>query len=155
MCFKVVKNKKIKLIMKKIFLLLVVSISVCMTSCKSDDDAAGPADTQDKFIGVWKITQEFENGVEQTLETCDLESRLTVTDDQKYSGASYDLENETCVLQETLTGSWENLGSNKYKITPDLDGEEAIEATITFSGDTMTIVTNDEDGELKEILTRV
>lgn len=138
--------------MKKI-ILLFAAISTVLVSCQSDDDA-GPSDTQDKFIGVWKITQEFEDGVEVTLDACDLEDTLTVTDDQKFSGTSHDLQNGSCTLQGTLTGGWENLGNNSYKITPDLPEAEEIEATITFSGNTMTIVTNDEDGELKEVLTR-
>ncbi|MGY3795538.1 lipocalin-like domain-containing protein [uncultured Aquimarina sp.] len=138
--------------MKKI-ILLFAAISTVLISCQSDDDA-GPSDTQDKFIGVWKIIQEFEDGVEVTLDACDLEDTLTVTDDQKFSGTSHDEQNGTCTLQGTLTGGWENLGNNIYKITPDLPEAEEIEATITFSGNTMTIVTNDEDGELKEVLTR-
>ncbi|MBW1295318.1 lipocalin family protein [Aquimarina litoralis] len=141
--------------MKKI-ILLFAAISTIMISCKSDDDGAGPGpvDMQDPFVGTWKITQEFENGVEIALDACDAEDTLTVTSDQKFSGTSHDLENGTCTLQGTLTGGWENLGNNIYKITPDLSEAEEIQATITFSGNTMTIVTNDEDGELKEILTR-
>ncbi|WP_299247179.1 lipocalin family protein [uncultured Aquimarina sp.] len=140
--------------MKKIILLFAVIISISMISCQTDDDA-GPADTQDKFIGNWKITQEFEDGVEVAVEVCDLQDVLTVTDDQKFSGTSHIMENGACKLEDTLTGTWENLGDNKYKITPELDGAEAIEATITFSGNTMTIDTTDEEGDFKQILTRI
>jgi len=140
--------------MKKIILLVVVSISVCISSCQTDDDA-GPADTQDKFIGVWQITQEFEDGVEVTIETCDLQDRLTVTSDQKFNGTSFVPQNGTCILEDTFTGVWENLGDNKYKIAPDDDDDETVEAIITFSGNTMTVVTNDEDGEFKQLLTRI
>ncbi len=141
--------------MKKIILLFTVASSILFTSCSSDDDNVGPVDTQDKFIGVWKITQEFEDGVEVTVATCDLQDVLTVTEDEKFSGTSHVMENGSCVLEDTLTGVWENLGDNKYKITPDMDGDEAIDAIITFSGNTMTLVTNDEDGEFKQVLTRI
>ncbi len=141
--------------MKKIILLFTIATSIIFASCSSDDDNSGPVDTQDKFIGVWKITQEFEDGVEVTVATCDLQDVLTVTEDEKFSGTSHVMENGTCVLEDTFTGTWENLGDNKYKITSDMDGTESVEATITFSGNTMTVVTNDEDGEFKQILTRI
>ncbi|MDH7447716.1 lipocalin family protein [Aquimarina sp. 2201CG14-23] len=137
--------------MKKIILLFAVSISICITSCQTDDDA-GPADTKDKFIGSWKITQEFENGIEVTVETCTLQDVLTIKDDQNLTSTSYIAENGTCKLEETLTGTWENLGDNKYKITPEID---EVEATITFSGNTMTVETTDEEGDFKQILARI
>ncbi|WP_378178369.1 lipocalin family protein [Aquimarina sp. SS2-1] len=140
--------------MKKLILLVAVSISVFLTSCQSDDDA-GPANTQDLFIGSWKITQEFENGVELEVETCDLQDVLTVTADQNFSGTSHIEENGTCILEDTFTGNWENLGDNIYKITPDMDAAEAIDATITFSGNTMRVVITDEDGQFVQILTRI
>ncbi|WP_299312717.1 lipocalin family protein [uncultured Aquimarina sp.] len=142
--------------MKKIILLLAISISACITSCKSDDDGAGPMETQDKFIGVWKITQEFEDGVEETVDACELLDVLTVTADQNFTTTAHVMENGSCVMiDDPFQGTWENLGDNVYKITPDRDQAEAIEATITFSGNTMTTVINDEDGEFIQILTRI
>ncbi|WP_298309905.1 lipocalin family protein [uncultured Aquimarina sp.] len=140
--------------MKKTILLFTALISIIMVSCQTDDDA-GPADTQDKFIGSWKITQEFRDGIEQAVDTCELLDVLTVTADQNFTSIAHRMENGTCVLvDDPLQGTWENLGDNIYKITPDRDQAEAIEATITFSGNTMTNVINDEDGEFKQILTR-
>jgi len=136
--------------MKKNILLFIVVIFACMISCQTDDDT-GPLDTQDKFIGSWKITQEFDNGVEETIETCDLQDVLTVTEDQKFSGTSHSMENGICTLQETLTGTWENLGGNKYKINSEQETEEVIEAIITFSGNTMTIEIMDQSGDFMEL----
>ena len=141
--------------MKKIILLVAVSISMCVTSCKSDDDAAGPVEMQDPFVGTWKIAQEFENGVELMQETCDLEETIVVKNDGTYSGTYYLMGASDCEVGGTYTGSWENLGNNKYKITSNGEETISIEATITFSGNTMTTITNDEDGELRQILTRV
>ncbi|WP_378178371.1 lipocalin family protein [Aquimarina sp. SS2-1] len=124
--------------MKKIILLVAVSISICLISCQSDDDA-GPSNAQDPFIGSWKIAQEFENGVEVEVEPCTLLDVLTVSIDQKFSSTSYIEENGTCVLEDTFTGNWENIGDNIYKFTHDSDDGEAAETKITFSGNTMRI----------------
>ncbi|WP_298544688.1 lipocalin family protein [uncultured Aquimarina sp.] len=140
--------------MKKIILLFAVIISVSMISCQTDDDA-GPADTQDKFIGNWKITQEFENGVEVSIPVCNLEDRLTVTADQKFTSVLFDIENGNCVLYDTRIGSWENLRDNIYRISFDTNPTASREITITFSENTATLVFNTEFGELIQILTRI
>ncbi|WP_299183681.1 lipocalin family protein [uncultured Aquimarina sp.] len=140
--------------MKKVILLFTAFISIIMISCQTDDDA-GPPDTQDKFIGSWKITQEFQDGIEQAVDTCELLDVLTVTADQNFTSTAHRMENGTCVLVDNpLEGTWENLGDDKYRITFDNDQIEVIEATITFSGNTMINVINDDDGEFKQILTR-
>jgi len=142
--------------MKKIILLLAV-ISTIVISCKSDDDAAGPVDMQDPFVGTWKITQEFENGVEVMQEACDLEETITVKSDMTFSGTYYMMGASSCEVGGTYAGTWENLGDSKYKTTFDETeggGTVDIEATVTFSGNTMTIVMNDEDGEFRQVLTR-
>lgn len=140
--------------MKKIILLLAV-ISTIVISCKSDDDAAGPVDMQDPFVGTWKITQEFENGVEVMQEACDLEETIAIKNDMTFTGTYYMMGASSCEVGGTYAGTWENLGDSKYKVTSDDPEDTEVEATVTFSGNTMTIVRNDEDGEFRQVLTRV
>ncbi|MBW1295316.1 lipocalin family protein [Aquimarina litoralis] len=140
--------------MKKI-VLLFAAISTIMISCQSDDDGAGPVDMQDPFVGTWKITQEFENGVEVMQEACDLEETIIIKDDMKLSGTYYMMGTSGCTVGGTYTGTWENLGNNKYKVTSDDPEATSTEATVTFSGNTMTVIINDEEGEFKQVLTRV
>ncbi|SEL69612.1 Lipocalin-like domain-containing protein [Aquimarina amphilecti] len=139
--------------MKKI-ILLFTTISTLLVSCKSDDDATGSVDIQDPFVGTWRITQEFENGAEVMQEACDFAETIIVMDDMTFSGIYYMMGASSCEVGGTYAGTWENLGNNKYKVTSDDPEATQVEATVTFLGDTMTIVTNDEDGEFKQILTR-
>ncbi|WP_299247175.1 lipocalin family protein [uncultured Aquimarina sp.] len=140
--------------MKKIILLFVL-ISTLITSCTSDDDGARPIDMEDPIIGTWKITQAFRNGEEAILGPCYLEETIVFTDEGKFMRSAYEIEDGNCGEEYINTGMWENLGNGRYKITRDNSLADPTEGTFTFSGNTMTIVTNDQLGEFREVLTRV
>ncbi|KAA1246850.1 lipocalin family protein [Aquimarina sp. RZ0] len=138
--------------MKKIFLLFFVSVLIA--SCSSDDDSVS-VNTQDKLIGSWNITQLFENGVEEMLTSCDLKDMFDVTADQKFKITSYDTINGDCtIIEETIDGTWENIGNNVYKLKEGVEVETAIEAKITFSENTMTFEFSDEIGDVKKVYVR-
>ncbi len=101
-----------------------------------------------------KITQEFENGVGIMLEICDLEEIIIINEDMNFNGIFYIMENGNCVVDGTYSGTWENLEDSRYRVTSDGDQASSLEATVTFSGNTMKTVINDEDGEFKQILIR-
>jgi len=146
--------------MKKIILLLAVSISIGMTSCNSDDDGAAsvdmiPVPSEDKLIGSWKLTKEFENDVELTLEECKLENIFTVTDDLKYRrtvNVPDSTENGSCELVSTVTGTWKNLGNDIYKFNFDSGEIGFFENKITFSGNTMSQESTDSEGKVSKII---
>lgn len=119
--------------MKKLIVLFVATLSLCITSCGSDDDGV----SQDALIGSWQFSQEFENGELITSDPCDLQDVLTFNADGSFTGRFFEDDGTgTCVELEGVTGTWENGGNNVYSFTS--DGETDTE-TITFSANTFSI----------------
>ena len=103
--------------MKKLILLLSV-LTLVFTSCGSDDDNGS---SQDSFIGTWKFSQAFEDGIEQELIPCaDLET-IVVSSNGTFTATGYDDYGDGCELDFAQSGTWENSGSNMYSITEDND----------------------------------
>ncbi|GAA0715023.1 hypothetical protein GCM10009430_08910 [Aquimarina litoralis] len=118
--------------MKKLIVVFVATLSLCITSCGSDDDGV-----RDPLIGAWQFTEAFENGESITSDPCDLQDILTFNADFAYVGRFFEDDGSgTCIELELVTGTWENGGNNVYSFTS--EGETDTE-TITFSENTFTI----------------
>lgn len=101
--------------MKKIILLLSV-FALVLTSCSSDDDDDSSS-PQDPLVGAWKYYKYLENDVEQVLDLCDIEETLVVTANGIITLTEYEEDAGGCVIDETISGTWENLGSGSYSFT--------------------------------------
>lgn len=115
--------------MKKLILLLSV-FALVFTSCGSDDDSS-----QDSFIGTWKYSQYFEDGVEYPLEDCEDLTTIVISSNGTYSVTTYDDLGNGCEVDYTGSGTWDNLGNGTYSTTE--DGETYVQQ-VEFSGNTMS-----------------
>ena len=111
-------------------------------ACPSDDDT--PPIAQDSIIGTWKLLESFENGAQESLEPCELESTLVFLANGDFSSQFYEegVQTGDCELDETATGTWANAG-NLYSITIDGDTETEI---VTFQGNTFYTEETEIDG---------
>ncbi len=123
--------------MKNLFLLL---IAIFLISCKSDDDSA--ATSKEEFIGSWTLSESYVNEVEIVLGECEKMETLTVKADETFVRNDYVTNVGPCGLVGSDEGTWENLGSNKYKL---IVKGELYEYTILFS-ENSCVMTNEEDG---------
>ena len=123
--------------MKKITLLLVITV-MAFTGCKSDDDGASGTDP---LIGTWTLHQELVNGQEQTLDDCDKMETIIVNANGTYTEKYFYEANGTCEIDATDVGIWENLGNSVYRVTYDAGTpeEESYEIKITFDGNTFFV----------------
>jgi len=121
--------------MKKLILLLTV-LTLGFTSCNSDDDAAT---SQDAFIGTWKFTAEFENGVSIPLDDCEDEETIVVSSNGVITITYFDEDVDGNCIADTMdseSGTWENLGNSVYSFSFNGDSNED---EIVFQGNTFTI----------------
>ena len=99
--------------MKKLILLLSV-FALTFTSCSNDDDSPPPVNTS--IVGTWKFFKSFENGVEETLELCDLEQTLMFSENGTLNVTPYEEINGVCEAIGDIDGSWSN-ENTIYSIT--------------------------------------
>lgn len=133
--------------MKKVIFLLSV-FSLILTSCSTDDDNGS---SQDPFIGTWKFSQSFENGVEQALRACaDLET-IVISSNGTFTATGYDDFGDGCELDFSQSGTWENSGSGMYAITED---DETFIIQVGFEGNTMYFEEIDEGVTYKDVYVR-
>lgn len=116
---------------KSIFILAVFALFA--VSCNSDDDNAS---SQDALIGTWKYSQYLKDGVPQELEPCEDFETVAVLSNGTFTSTDYEDLGNGCEVDDTSTGTWENMGSNAYKFT--IEGESNTEQ-INFSANTMYI----------------
>ncbi|UOB17940.1 lipocalin family protein [Abyssalbus ytuae] len=117
---------------KLLVIILLLSLTV---SCNSDDDAPQP---QDPLIGEWTLSQRFQNDVEINLGDCFINDAVTFIADGMLESIFHrvTLEDE-CIFSHDATGTWENLGNNKYFMT---EGEEGIyNCEINDAGNVFTL----------------
>jgi len=102
----------------------------------------------DPIIGNWKLVQEFENGVEVELSTCDLMETFEFLEDGFFLETEFE-DDETsndCIESEVKTRIWKNIGNSTY-ILYKIDDDSEQEVKITFGNNTMTVeLTIDEEG---------
>ena len=126
--------------MKSLKLLLLGIFATTFMACPSDDDTPPP--TPNTIVGTWKFFKSFENGVEDTLDLCDTEETLIFGLDGEFSGLYYDDLNGTCLLEDTITGTWTRVGSI-YSITT--EGETESEEFIFEDSNTFSVEYTETD----------
>tara|TARA_R100001369_G_scaffold72224_1_gene100198 strand:+ start:1137 stop:1547 length:411 start_codon:yes stop_codon:yes gene_type:complete len=135
--------------MKKLILLLSV-FAVVLTSCNSDDDNNNGS-SEDLFIGSWKFSQSFEDGVEQELIPCSDIGIIMIASDGTFTSTGYDDFGNGCELDFSQSGIWENSGSGMYSISVDNE-TEVIQAE--FSDNTMILFQNSDGIVYRDIYIR-
>ena len=117
---------------KVIFLLLIIITTLGLSSCTSDDDNPD----QDQLIGKWKAIEYSFNGVENS-DPCDLEGVFSIKSDGTFTNEDYESDqNDTCFLDETVSGTWTNNGKNSYSFEA---AGETETYTMVFQGNTFSI----------------
>ncbi|WP_062057285.1 lipocalin family protein [Aquimarina longa] len=101
--------------MKKISSVLVIIISIAIFSCGSDD-----VKTPDPIIGVWTLSERFQNGSTVELTNCKLKNAIIVMPDGTFESKFYKKQsNNTCELYLESSGTWKSLGNNTYTLIED------------------------------------
>ncbi len=137
--------------MKKTILILAFLVSaITFTSCSSDDSEA-PKPTKDKLIGEWSYYKEFENGVEAELDVCDLKDNLSYNADGTMTAEYYESASKSDCSKIATSGTWKNLGNNKYEIIEDGKTNTRV---ITFEGDTFSFEEKEGDDLYKSVYKR-
>lgn len=143
---------------KLIWLVSILFISISFNSCSDDDD--DEVVIRDKIIGEWQWNQEFEDGDENTLSTCDKKSTLEFFQAGTFTAKDFmEGENDVCVAMEPENGTWENLGKSMYELG-DPDVSINLEVKITFPNNKMIVEYSFTDGDdithtLKEIYIKI
>lgn len=123
--------------MKKAIIFLAM-ILVGLSSCSNDDNEN--TTSIDPLVGVWYPFSD--DGIEESK--CRKKSTFTFSEDGKYQSIGIiEGSDGNCIDDFKFSGTWENLGDNKYKST---DGKtsESRTSEIIFSdnNNTMTIDTS-------------
>jgi len=140
------KKRKTKQKMKKLILLLTL-FALVASSCASDDDGS----SQDQFIGTWKYSQAFEDGVEYPLEDCEDETTISISLNSTFTSSIYEDLGNGCELEYTGSGTWVNSGSGMYSITA--EGDTFVQQ-VEFSGNTMIFEDTDDGVVYRDIYIR-
>ena len=119
--------------MKKLTLILSITI-LTFTSCSTDDDTTND---QDMFVGTWNLSMGLLNGEDRDIiNDCNSRSNFTINENGTFLQTSYaNNDTNSCELDYSDPGSWENLGNNIYRLNYDADAD----------GDTYTedVIVND------------
>lgn len=143
-----------KTIKKLLGVLLIASLSF---SCSSDD--GGEDVSGDPIVGKWIQVSATENGVEQTLNSCDLQEEAEFKSNGIFLSLDYDLVDGNCVLNDpnepgiTVETKWVKVANNSYKVNFYINGQMspfALEFTTVFSNNNNTVTTTatEEDGDV-------
>jgi len=108
--------------MKKLLFVSVLFLSI-LSSCNKDEVAE-----VDSIIGKWQLEASFYNGDSEFLTDCDKQSELIINADGTFSGVYMENNDmEECEIDDQTTGTWENIGSNHYRIvTPGVQSHKLL-----------------------------
>lgn len=104
--------------MKKSLLLLLALPVLFFSSCSGDDDAAPPVETTSLY-GTWDLDYFVRNG--SVTENIDCSNQITYvfTNARTYTKTTFAGEGfSNCAVAVIVNGTWENLGDNQFKLTP-------------------------------------
>lgn len=104
--------------MKKSLLLLLILPALFFSSCSGSDDSGPPIETTSLY-GTWDMDYFIQNG--DVIENIDCNNQITYkfTNTKSYTKTTYAGEGTTnCVVAVIVNGSWENLGENRFKLSP-------------------------------------
>ncbi len=120
--------------MKKTLLILLALPVLLFTSCSGSDDSAPPIETTSLY-GTWDMDYYVQNG--DVIENIDCSSQIsfTFTNTKSYTKTTYAGEGTTnCAVAVIVNGKWENLGENKFKLSPNGSSADQ-DLTINFLDD--------------------
>ncbi|WP_425076231.1 lipocalin family protein [Psychroserpens sp. S379A] len=136
--------------MKKIIFLFSV-LALTVMSCSSDDDGGG-SESQDPFIGSWRYSTSFEDGVEVPLDDCESQDTIVISANGTFNTTLHDDFGSGCEVDATVTGTWENLSSGTYSSTS--EGYTYVQQ-VTFTNNTMSITEVDGGITYRDVFVRL
>ncbi len=118
--------------MKKTLLILLISLPILLfTSCSGDDDSTPPVETTSLF-GTWDIDYYIQNNDVVEDISCNDQITYTFTNTKTYTKTTFAGEGSAnCVVAVIVNGTWENLGDNQFRLTPN-GGSSNQNLTINF-----------------------
>lgn len=120
--------------MKNFTLVFITIISVLTISCDSDDTS------QDPIVGVWTLSERFQNESLIELTNCTLKNAIIAMPDGTFESKFYRQGNDTtCELYLESSGTWENLGDNKYTLIEEGKDPYASEIRENKDGDIFSL----------------
>ncbi|WBX75215.1 lipocalin family protein [Tenacibaculum ovolyticum] len=100
--------------MKKLLILSITILS--LLSCSNNNDNLDP------FIGTWSLFSL--DGTE--VSDCEKQTTITIIEGGTFTATYYfDEPDNTCLEEESFTGTWTNKGNNNYTTTGDGDTESS------------------------------
>lgn len=104
--------------MKKSLLILLALPVLFFISCSGDDDSAPPIETT-SLLGTWDLDYFIQNGELVENVTCSDQINYTFANTKTYKKTTFAGEGSTrCIVAVVVNGTWENLGENQFKLTP-------------------------------------
>ena len=106
--------------MKKI-ILLSVTIFLLILGCSKDDDGptGGTTKPSTDLIGIWELDYYIENGALTEEIICDELVEFVFLTNGNYTETTFSgEETSNCVKAVQINGTWADLGSNNYELTP-------------------------------------
>ena len=107
--------------MKKIILLTgIIGLLVLSFSCSKDDDAPVVTPTlSTDLIGTWVLDYYIDGGNLTEEIICSEQIKYVFSKDGKYTKTTFAGDGTTdCSLAVVINGTWKDLGSNSYELTP-------------------------------------
>jgi hypothetical protein len=103
--------------MKNSLLILLAFPVLLFTSCSSNDDSAPPIETTNLY-GTWDLDYYVQNG--SVTENIDCSDKIIYefTNTRTYTKTTFAEGSANCVEAVIVKGTWENLGENQFKLTP-------------------------------------
>ncbi len=108
--------------MKKSLLLLLILPALFFSSCSGSDDSGPPIETTSLY-GTWDMDYFIQNG--DVIEEIECKKQITYKFNNTktyskttYSGEGFAGAGSSCVVAVIVNGTWENLGENRFKLSP-------------------------------------
>lgn len=127
--------------LKRTYLMLCTLL--LLVACNNSDDNNDNS-MADPIIGLWEYSTQFLNGVETTVNDCQL-STIEFTSSGNRTDLYYDDTSGDCIVVDTVVMTWEFVENNTYQFTQ--NGFSFTE-TVTFENNTNTLnlVSSDSNG---------
>lgn len=104
--------------MKKSLLILLALPVLLFSSCSGDDDSAPPIETTNLY-GTWDLDYFVQNGNVTENIVCSNQITYEFTNTRTYTKTTFAGEGSAnCDIAVIVKGTWENLGENQFKLTP-------------------------------------
>ncbi len=129
--------------MKNYTIILVVTGTLFLFSCKKDDGIINP----DPIIGQWIIKSVLVDNEVNALNACELNSIFQFFEDKTWRFAEFDNNTDStgCMIgTSSNSGTWENAGQDTYNLTPESGMTFNMAANFTNGANTLTTIIEEE-----------